>query len=316
LDSGYYAACSALKAHVPALEFAANNIANISTTGYSAAQLDKRRAGQLRRRSRRRFCSMARCRRSRPTSAAYRRTACPPTCPSATPTMMSSPCFAPRWKKRWRERSPRATSEFAARPKAWSSACAKLDSLTAVRRIFAPVRCRLFRGWRKCCARLTPIFVFEGHTDNVPIHNSRYRSNWDLSTARATNTIRLLNTQYDFPPERLAASGYAEYRPITSSDDAAGGHRTGGWILWFRGNPSRSPTQPDIETGDSGMGGGLTMVLVTRPTSSGRGSRRRPAGGAPAPHKQFETLGLIVIVILILALVITRSWHLIAWRAR
>ena len=47
MDSGYYAACSALKAQTAALEFAANNIANISTTGYSAAQLDKRRAGQL-----------------------------------------------------------------------------------------------------------------------------------------------------------------------------------------------------------------------------------------------------------------------------
>jgi len=34
LDSGYYAACSALKAHTSALEIAANNIANISTTGY------------------------------------------------------------------------------------------------------------------------------------------------------------------------------------------------------------------------------------------------------------------------------------------
>lgn len=58
------------------------------------------------------------------------------------------------------------------------------------------------------------------------------------------------------------------------------------------------------------------MMLVPRPASSNRGSRRRLAGGAPAPHKQLETLGLIVIVILILALVVTRSWHLIAWRAR
>jgi len=58
------------------------------------------------------------------------------------------------------------------------------------------------------------------------------------------------------------------------------------------------------------------MMLVPRPTSPGKRSRRRLAGGAPAPHKQLETLGLIVIVILILSLVITRSWHLIAWRAR
>jgi hypothetical protein len=50
--------------------------------------------------------------------------------------------------------------------------------------------------------------------------------------------------------------------------------------------------------------------------SFGRSTRRRLAGGGPAPHKRVETLGLIVIVILILALVITRSWHLIAWSAR
>jgi chemotaxis protein MotB len=45
----------------------------------------------------------------------------------------------------------------------------------------------------------------EGHTDNVPIHNARFSSNWDLSTARATSTIRLLIRQYGFSPERLAA---------------------------------------------------------------------------------------------------------------
>src|ERR1700746_1996729 len=46
-DSGYYAACSALKSQTNALDIAANNIANVSTAGYSAAQLDKRRAGKL-----------------------------------------------------------------------------------------------------------------------------------------------------------------------------------------------------------------------------------------------------------------------------
>jgi chemotaxis protein MotB len=62
----------------------------------------------------------------------------------------------------------------------------------------------------------------EGHTDNVPIHNSRFSSNWDLSTARATATIRLLMTKYNFAPQRLAASGYAEYRPIASNATTEG----------------------------------------------------------------------------------------------
>ena len=57
----------------------------------------------------------------------------------------------------------------------------------------------------------------EGHTDNVPIHNPRFASNWDLSTARATAAVRLLIVKYDFAPERLSASGYAEYRPVASN---------------------------------------------------------------------------------------------------
>jgi len=62
----------------------------------------------------------------------------------------------------------------------------------------------------------------EGHTDNVPIHNARFSSNLDLSTARATATIRLLMTKYNFAPERLAASGYAEFRPIANNATAEG----------------------------------------------------------------------------------------------
>jgi chemotaxis protein MotB len=57
----------------------------------------------------------------------------------------------------------------------------------------------------------------EGHTDNVPIHNARFSSNWDLSTARATATVRLLIQGYGVQPELLNASGYAEFRPVASN---------------------------------------------------------------------------------------------------
>jgi chemotaxis protein MotB len=57
----------------------------------------------------------------------------------------------------------------------------------------------------------------EGHTDNVPIHSSLVASNWELSTARATEVVRLLLVRYNFPPERLSAAGYAEYHPIASN---------------------------------------------------------------------------------------------------
>jgi chemotaxis protein MotB len=62
----------------------------------------------------------------------------------------------------------------------------------------------------------------EGHTDTVPIHNSRYASNWELSTARATEVLDLLITRFGIAPSRLSAAGYAQYHPITSNATARG----------------------------------------------------------------------------------------------
>jgi chemotaxis protein MotB len=62
----------------------------------------------------------------------------------------------------------------------------------------------------------------EGHTDNQPIHNRRFNSNWELSTARATEVVRLLVQQYGYPPDVLAASGYGEFHPIADNSLAEG----------------------------------------------------------------------------------------------
>ncbi|HLH09705.1 MAG TPA: flagellar motor protein MotB [Terriglobales bacterium] len=62
----------------------------------------------------------------------------------------------------------------------------------------------------------------EGHTDDVPIHTAQFASNWELSTARATEVIRLLLVGYKFPPQRLSAAGYAEYHPVANNKTEAG----------------------------------------------------------------------------------------------
>jgi chemotaxis protein MotB len=62
----------------------------------------------------------------------------------------------------------------------------------------------------------------EGHTDNTPIHNIRFPSNWELSTARATNVIAYLTANYAFSPLRLSAAGYGEFRPVASNNQAEG----------------------------------------------------------------------------------------------
>ncbi len=53
----------------------------------------------------------------------------------------------------------------------------------------------------------------EGFTDNQPIHTARYPSNWELSTARATSVLEELVHGVGFPPQRLSATGYGQYRP-------------------------------------------------------------------------------------------------------
>ncbi len=57
----------------------------------------------------------------------------------------------------------------------------------------------------------------EGHTDNAPIHTAQMASNWELSTARATELVSILIQDHGFAPERLSAAGYAAYHPIASN---------------------------------------------------------------------------------------------------
>jgi len=68
----------------------------------------------------------------------------------------------------------------------------------------------------------TEALRIEGHTDNVPIHNIHFASNWELSTARASDLIKDLIDRYHFEPQRLSAAGYAEYHPVASNDTAEG----------------------------------------------------------------------------------------------
>lgn len=62
----------------------------------------------------------------------------------------------------------------------------------------------------------------EGHTDNVPIHTAQFASNWELSTARATEMAKNLIVHDGFDPRRLSAAGFAEYHPVASNDTAEG----------------------------------------------------------------------------------------------
>ncbi|MBN1870341.1 MAG: OmpA family protein [Candidatus Omnitrophica bacterium] len=57
----------------------------------------------------------------------------------------------------------------------------------------------------------------EGHTDNVPIKVSGWKSNWELSTARALSVLHHLEDKEGIDPTRLSATGYGEFRPVASN---------------------------------------------------------------------------------------------------
>ena len=63
--------------------------------------------------------------------------------------------------------------------------------------------------------------AIEGHTDSRPISTTRYPSNWELSTARATTVLRYLVDRHGFTPDRLTASGYADTKPVAAGASTA-----------------------------------------------------------------------------------------------
>lgn len=62
----------------------------------------------------------------------------------------------------------------------------------------------------------------EGHTDNVPIKHSGWKSNWELSSARALSVLHYLQDQERIKPKRLSATGYGEFQPVTSNITKSG----------------------------------------------------------------------------------------------
>jgi hypothetical protein len=62
----------------------------------------------------------------------------------------------------------------------------------------------------------------EGHTDIVPIHNSHFPSNWELSTARATELVKIFVLRYHVIPSRLSAARFAEFHPADDNSTPEG----------------------------------------------------------------------------------------------
>ena len=89
------------------------------------------------------------------------------------------------------------------------------DQIAGVVRILDEVRASIPSG-------IDWIIRVDGHTDNVPIApGAAFADNWELSQARALSVVRFMQDELGFPPDRMAATGFGEYRPVSAGDDEA-----------------------------------------------------------------------------------------------
>ena len=66
------------------------------------------------------------------------------------------------------------------------------------------------------------MIYIEGHTDDEPIRLSAWRSNWELSTARALEVLHYFIDAGNLNPKRLAATGYGEFHPVGDNSSPEG----------------------------------------------------------------------------------------------
>ena len=88
--------------------------------------------------------------------------------------------------------------------------------------------------------------LLEGNTDSVPIHNERFRSNWELSAARSISVLNLLTDHFQVPAERLGIAGYAFMAPVASNlteDGRARNRRVDVVVLGRRAAQAKAPAK-------------------------------------------------------------------------
>jgi len=114
----------------------------------------------------------------------------------------------------------------------------------------------------KKMAEQNKLILVEGHTDDIPIHNDYFWSNWELSTSRATSVVEYMVKEKKFPPGCLAAMGFGEHHPVCEEKTADCRSKNRRVVFLVK-----SPA----------MGGGCGGVKK-KPSPAGR-----PVAGAPPP---------------------------------
>jgi chemotaxis protein MotB len=88
-----------------------------------------------------------------------------------------------------------------------------------------PAAMRVLQGMAASFKKTDNEIRIEGHTDNIPIRSSKFPSNWELSSARASAVVRFLDEKGGLPSSRFSAVGYADIKPLASNGSPEGRKR-------------------------------------------------------------------------------------------
>jgi len=120
----------------------------------------------------------------------------------------------------------------------------------------------------------------EGFTDSVPIHTPEFPSNWELSAARASSVVRILQAG-GVDPKRMAAIGYGQYRPIADNSTPEGRNKNRRVVLAISAHDTakeRKALNPQAFARGEGLAGRLlTPAPGTKPAIS--------RGNVPSPSR-------------------------------
>jgi len=118
-------------------------------------------------------------------------------------------------------------------------------------------------------AKLAPFdneIEVSGHTDDRPIRTSRFQSNWELSSARASSVVRLLADD-GVDPKQLSAVGYGEYRPVADNSTEQGRAANRRVVLMVARHAVERPTVPLNEMSPSTAEPPLPTTAPALPTA-------------------------------------------------
>lgn len=121
--------------------------------------------------------------------------------------------------------------------------------------------------------------LVEGHTDDQPIHNMYFDSNWELSTARATSVTRLLIEKYGIPAAHIGAVGYGDTHPIVANDSPENRAKNRRVVFFVK---SSSIPKPELAKQAAAQAAKDAKAAKPAPVAPAPAEGAPPATGEPA----------------------------------